>query len=228
MPRCLIFFTLLSQLLFNQAALGQQREVLSQRVYVLAGYIPEFFDTLSGDPDPFAEPEDDPFETNDETAGPQRKTIIDYLRINGNGPKKVEYHPEYNALVLTDTPDNLKLYDVLIQGLFRPDSMLQAIQKAKQMIKDKTIFERDDTLARIVILEDTTLRAFQGEIERLKREIEQNLPKFKDESAKAKKHLELAKRYRQKAIALYLDSLEKQHALVEAWKAESEALKKKE
>lgn len=106
--------------------------------------------------------------------------------------------------------------------------MLQAIQKTKQMIKDKSIFERDDTLARIVILEDTTLRAFQGEIERLKREIEQNLPKFKDESAKAKKYLELAKRYRQKAIALYLDSLEKQKALVEAWKAESADLKKEE
>ncbi|MDA7868482.1 hypothetical protein N9B63_04840 [Akkermansiaceae bacterium] len=97
MPRFLIFLTLLSQLLFNQAALGQQCEVLSQRVYVLAGHIPEFFDTLSGDP--FAGPEGVPPETYDETADPQRRIIIDYLWINETGPGKAADHLECNSLV---------------------------------------------------------------------------------------------------------------------------------
>lgn len=216
-PHSSIIIALLFSLLFSVSKGDQKEEPTESRAYVLAGYIPQFFNLPKLDPDPFS---DDPFSMENDKKVLQKyeNGIITYLKMYGITPMKAKFYPEDNVLILTDTAENLAGYDYPIRGLFRPDMLLRSLKRSKNNFDEETLF-KGDRLSRVGLFTDTTIRAFHGEVRKLEESLKE-LPKDHKEREKIKKLLIISKKYRSDAVKLYLEARKKDQILLEAWAAD--------
>ncbi len=185
--------------------------MVETRAYALGGYIPKFYDIPI---------QRDPFDENEANEHKEKlreydQGIVSYLKQHGIEARKIEFKPHFNALFLTDTPENLAMHEVMLRYLFRPDMQLRAIDGATKALADRKILEGDQ-LSRIGFLDEITFRAFHGEVRKLENELEK-LPDEHQERKIIVERLRIAKDYREEAIKLYLKSLKEQKALIARW-----------
>ncbi len=188
---------------------GHGKEPLEERAYALAGYTPQYYITPV-----------DPFEpSSKEELKKYQDEIASFLKKMGVDTKSIRYVARVNALILTDTRENLNQFEVTLRGYFRPDMQLRALEGAQKALDDKAVFV-GDTLSRVALLDDMTVRAFHGELRKLEEELER-LPEGHEERMNIEKRLSVAKAYRQSAITLCQDSLVKQMELIQKWQRET-------
>lgn len=211
----LAFLAVSTALLATFAAGGDEAARVETRAYVLGGYIARFYD-VPVHMDPFDETEAN---EHQEKLREYEQGVVSYLKQNGIEAQKVEFKPHFNALFLTDTPENLAMHEIMLQGLFRPDMQLKAIDGATKALADRKILE-GDRLSRVGFLDDITFRAFHGEVRKLENELEK-LPDGHQERKIILDRLRIAKEYREEAIQLYLKSLKEQKALIARWQETS-------
>lgn len=182
---------------------------VEERTYVLAGYVPVFYEYPG-----------DPFDGDyAEKQNKYHQRIKKYLSQHGITPMTAEFIPATNSLILTDTPANLEHHETRIRNLFRPDMQLAVIASATEALGDEHVFDGDQ-LYRTILLEELTLRAFHDEVRKLESVLE-FMPLSDEEARNVKKRLSSARKYRAMATKLYLDSLHKQRALIERWKKDN-------
>jgi hypothetical protein len=195
--------------LFPSPDADQGKDLLEERAYALAGYIPQYYLTPV-----------DPFEpSSKEELKKYQDHIASFLKQMGVDAKKIQYIARVNALILTDTRENLDQFEVTLRGYFRPDMQLRALEGAKKALDDKEVFV-GDALSRIALLDDMTVRAFHGEVRKLEFELER-LPEGHEERMNIEKRLSVAKAYRQSAITLCRDALRRQTELIQKWQRET-------
>lgn len=205
--------------LFPQFGLPDQpaalaEEPLEERAYVLAGYIPKFYEIPErGDPFDAAG-----WKQYKKEFKEYEESIVSILKECGMNPRKTKFIPEVNALILTDTRDNLERYEIAISNFMKPDMHLKGIRSAKKALNDDSMLIGDH-LMRVGILDDTTFRAFHSEVRKLEETLKQ-LPADHKERIVVQGRLETAKKYRAEAINLCLESLDKQERLLMRWQSE--------
>jgi hypothetical protein len=197
--------------MLSLAAEDDEAPAVETRAYVLGGYIPKFY-RVPSQSDPFDVTE---IEEHEEKLREYEQGIVSYLKLNGIEARKIEFKPKFNALFLTDTPENLAMDEIMLRYLFRPDMQLRAIDGMTKVFDDRKILE-GDLLSRVGFLDDITFRSFHGEVRKLEGELEV-LPENNQERKALIERLRIAKEYRELAIKLYLKSLEEQKALIERW-----------
>jgi hypothetical protein len=207
----LTFLALSAGLLATLAAEDHEAAKVETRAYALGGYIPKFYE-VPVQRDPFDEKE---AAEHREKLKKYEQGIVSYLEQHGIKAREVEFMPQFNALFLTDTPENLAMHEVLLRSLFRPDMQVRAIEETTKALADRTILEGDQ-LSQIGLLDEITFRAFHGEVRKLESEMEY-LPKEHQERKVIAERIRIAKEYREEAIKLYLKSLEEQKALIARW-----------
>jgi len=179
--------------------------------FTLGGYIPKFYENQS-QMDPFAE-------LKDGESGIEPKeyeeSVVSYLEQHGIEAEKIVFLPKYNALLITDTLQNLAGHEIMLRALFRPDMQLRAIDGAISGLALEGILE-GDRIDRIGLLGDTTFRAFHGEVRKLEAQLK-FLPDDNQERENIEKKLILARDYRDLAIKGYIKSLKEQKDLIERW-----------
>jgi hypothetical protein len=183
----------------------------------LAGYIPKFSPYFGEQADPFAEPAP-------EKTPPRQKWYADdvqsYLRDNGIRVASARFEPQVNALFLTDTKENLAHAEFLLPFFFSPDLQLSGIETARAALKNDKLFEGERRLSTVLIIEDLTVRTFHNEILKLKESL-RDLPPEHEERSKIEARLAIAKKYLGSSRRLYLESLDKQEALIKEWQTET-------
>ena len=107
----------------------------------------------------------------------------------------------------------------MLRYLFAPDMLLRSLRAAEKALADKSLFE-GDLLSRVGLIEEVAVRSFHGEVRKLEEALKA-LPDGHEERKKIEQRLLVAKKYRQSAIQLYLDSMKKQKALIEDWQRET-------
>jgi hypothetical protein len=200
-----------------------QAERKETRVFSIAGYIPKFPAYSEHEEDPFAEP--DPGEIKGDPAPPFWSTkyqdnVASFLRDQGIKIAEASFELRVNALFLTDTSERLDLALHLLRYFFSPDLQLSGIERTRKLLQNDQLFEDQDRLTRTLISEDLTVRTFHNEIQKLKGSLE-GLPPDHDERAKIEERLAIAKKYLDSSRRLYLESLDKQEALIKEWQVET-------
>jgi hypothetical protein len=184
---------------------------VESRSFVLAGYLPDFYEPIDVD-DPFAPgAAQKPFQIREDPA-------VSYLRAMGLKAKSIHFVKEHNGLILEGTSEELEQAEFLLRRMFGPDMQLKAIDHAQQALSDKNLFA-GERLEQIGILDQVTMRAFHSEARRLESVLE-DLPEGHKDREEVRRQLNLARQCRDEALQLCREGLKKQRELVAKWKKE--------